>query len=211
MASSFFLKEQEFRNFPDCTALIVHGLGSTANDGGLRTVLSFDKKPILVDHLGLPTQLEDYNLLAFVQVCDHQVSFVEHKLASKKMTMSVNDYLGVYQFFLSHWSLVSSKLLHQVQAMRDSSLGIRLENNLTFHSNGTSSYKARVGEEVFVLARIHSQDSVADRIYVKLEKGNSQLELPLSTTVKLFSDPGAYDILQKLAYKPLSKKKIKLV
>lgn len=223
-----YLVDQEFTNQPDPRSVLCHAVHSWSASGGLQAILSFDKQPKCPESLGLPKS-DDMSNLVYLQVSPKCSPFEPFTVTPPEhsLVLCVENYMHLYQFFSQTWSLVRSKLLSNAQVMIEGKEALLLSSNLYFFGHGTSTYKARLGKDLYITATIKSKDTVAvvpapnrgadsettpEPITITVTKNDKSLKLPLQATTKLFSDVSAYQVLrQRTQYKSSSSKKHKSV
>lgn len=202
---------QEFGNYCDPAAVLVHELESSVNMHGFRAVVVTQKAAMnhssIPAHLGIP-HTEAIAGKVFIQIAHYNERFVAHTDAKLKFVVDIDEYLELYKFFHYDWPRVVAKIKFNIRHMREATQPIRLTNHLYFYHHGYTIYKTTLGQKLLLRARSDSQDKVMDRVTcwikyadITAPHSNNQLELPLNTLHDMFSDKRALEMLTAHVYK----------
>lgn len=193
---------------PDLDSLFCHQLQSTAKEFGFQALLLFEKCDAKCkETIGLPEDFQSGG--AYLQTCRPYGKFVRQVKAEPgcTITLTVENYLQLYAFFVIKWPLVLSQLTASSASMSSGTEWIRAGKNLKFLHHGQCVYSCNLGSDLRLAATAGSKKNGTDdyEIGLVIFRGDFEMELPLSTVTKLFSDSQAYHFIFE-QYKKLQSK-----
>jgi len=181
---------------PNKESTLCHYLSSSANEYGLQALIVFETGKAKLEKLLGSCENVQANTV-FLQTCKPYAKFVPHDKAEFFCTISIDDYLSLYSFFLLKWPQVLSKITATINSMISGTDWIRITKTLRFRQNGSCSYTCNLGIDFSLAANASCKENGSGdyEIGVTIVKGKSNFELPLTTATKLFSDVEAYHLI----------------
>ena len=186
----------------------IHGEASSAFDPGFRAIVCLDARPTwFPQFLGLPTDLESYRYLVFLQrtagpnemfgrwIEDEAKDAGELREGRGRRTlrMHVHEYLSLLTLVREEWQAIETRLAATARQLGSKDQPVTTDPGVSFvGESGVATFQARLKDRLFFEARLDSDHPVASNIWVRLDVRNNaaapgtefhQMEIPFAALV----------------------------
>ena len=189
----------------------IHGEASSAFDPGFRAIVCLDARPTwFPQFLGLPTDLESYRYLVFLQrtvgpnemfgrwIEDEAKDAGELRegrslIGRRTLRMHVHEYLSLLTLVREEWQAIETRLAATARQLGSKDQPVATDPGVSFvGESGVATFQARLKDRLFFEARLDSDHPVASNIWVRLDIRNNaaapgtefhRMEIPFSALV----------------------------
>ena len=189
----------------------IHGEASSAFDPGFRAIVCLDARPAWYPQfLGLPTDLESYRYLVFLQrtvgpnemfgrwIEDEAKDAGELRegrslIGRRTLRMHVHEYLSLLTLVREEWQAIETRLAATARQLGSKDQPVATDPGVSFvGESGVATFQARLKDRLFFEARLDSDHPVASNIWVRLDVRNNpaapgtefhRMEIPFSALV----------------------------
>ena len=186
----------------------IHGEASSAFDPGFRAIVCLDARPTwFPQFLGLPTDLESYRYLVFLQrtvgpnemfgrwIEDEAKDAGELREGRGRRTlrMHVHEYLSLLTLVREEWQAIETRLAATARQLGSKDQPVATDPGVSFvGESGVATFQARLKDRLFFEARLDSDHPVASNIWVRLDVRNNaaaagtdfhRMEIPFAALV----------------------------
>ena len=189
----------------------IHGEASSAFDPGFRAIVCLDARPTWYPQfLGLPTDLESYRYLVFLQrtvgpnemfgrwIEDEAKDAGELRegrslIGRRTLRMHVHEYLSLLTLVREEWQAIETRLAATARQLGSKDQPVATDPGVSFvGESGVATFQARLKDRLFFEARLDSDHPVASNIWVRLDVRNNaaapgtefhRMEIPFSALV----------------------------
>ncbi len=190
----------------------IHGEASSAFDPGFRAIVCLDARPAWYPQfLGLPTDLESYRYLVFLQrtvgpnemfgrwiddeAKDNAGELREGRslIGRRTLRMHVHEYLSLLTLVREEWQAIETRLAATARQLGSKDQPVATDPGVSFvGESGVATFQARLKDRLFFEARLDSDHPVASNIWVRLDVRNNpaapgtefhRMEIPFSALV----------------------------
>ena len=189
----------------------IHGEASSAFDPGFRAIVCLDARPAwFPQFLGLPTDLESYRYLVFLQrtvgpnemfgrwIEDEAKDAGELRegrslIGRRTLRMHVHEYLSLLTLVREEWQAIETRLAATARQLGSKDQPVATDPGVSFvGESGVATFQARLKDRLFFEARLDSDHPVASNIWVRLDIRNNaaapgtefhRMEIPFSALV----------------------------
>ena len=189
----------------------IHGEASSAFDPGFRAIVCLDARPTwFPQFLGLPTDLESYRYLVFLQrtvgpnemfgrwIEDEAKDAGELRegrslIGRRTLRMHVHEYLSLLTLVREEWQAIETRLAATARQLGSKDQPVATDPGVSFvGESGVATFQARLKDRLFFEARLDSDHPVASNIWVRLDVRNNaaapgtefhRMEIPFSALV----------------------------
>ena len=189
----------------------IHGEASSAFDPGFRAIVCLDARPTwFPQFLGLPTDLESYRYLVFLQrtvgpnemfgrwIEDEAKDAGELRegrslIGRRTLQMHVHEYLSLLTLVREEWQAIETRLAATARQLGSKDQPVATDPGVSFvGESGVATFQARLKDRLFFEARLDSDHPVASNIWVRLDVRNNaaapgtefhRMEIPFSALV----------------------------
>ena len=189
----------------------IHGEASSAFDPGFRAIVCLDARPTwFPQFLGLPTDLESYRYLVFLQrtvgpnemfgrwIEDEAKDAGELRegrslIGRRTLRMHVHEYLSLLTLVREEWQAIETRLAATARQLGSKDQPVATDPGVSFvGESGVATFQARLKDRLFFEARLDSDHPVASNIWVRLDIRNNaaapgtefhRMEIPFAALV----------------------------
>jgi hypothetical protein len=187
----------------------IHGEASSAFDPGFRAIVCLDARPTwFPQFLGLPTDLESYRYLVFLQrtvgpnemfgrwIEDEAKDAGELRegrslIGRRTLRMHVHEYLSLLTLVREEWQAIETRLAATARQLGSKDQPVATDPGVCFvGESGVATFQARLKDRLFFEARLDSDHPVASNIWVRLDIRNNapgsdfhRMEIPFAALV----------------------------
>lgn len=190
----------------------IHGEASSAFDPGFRAIVCLDARPTwFPQYLGLPTDLESYRYLVFLQrtVGPNEMfgRWIEDEakdegraggadgdartlIGRRTLRMHVHEYLSLLTMVREEWQAIETRLAATARLLGSKDQPIATDPGVCFvGESGVATFQAKLKDRIFFEARLDSDHPVASNIWVRLDvRGGAdgdfhRMEIPFAALV----------------------------
>ena len=189
----------------------IHGEASSAFDPGFRAIVCLDARPTwFPQFLGLPTDLESYRYLVFLQrtvgpnemfgrwIEDEAKDAGELRegrslIGRRTLRMHVHEYLSLLTLVREEWQAIETRLAATARQLGSKDQPVATDPGVSFvGESGVATFQARLKDRLFFEARLDSDHPVASNIWVRLDVRNNaaapgtefhRMEIPFAALV----------------------------
>ena len=190
----------------------IHGEASSAFDPGFRAIVCLDARPTwFPQYLGLPTDLESYRYLVFLQrtVGPNEMfgRWIEDEakdegraggadgdartlIGRRTLRMHVHEYLSLLTMVREEWQAIETRLAATARLLGSKDQPIATDPGVCFvGESGVATFQAKLKDRIFFEARLDSDHPVASNIWVRLDvRGGGggdfqRMEIPFAALV----------------------------
>ena len=189
----------------------IHGEASSAFDPGFRAIVCLDARPTwFPQYLGLPTDLESYRYLVFLQrtVGPNEMfgRWIEDEakdegraggadgdartlIGRRTLRMHVHEYLSLLTMVREEWQAIETRLAATARLLGSKDQPIATDPGVCFvGESGVATFQAKLKDRIFFEARLDSNHPVASNIWVRLDvRGGGgdfqRMEIPFAALV----------------------------
>ena len=189
----------------------IHGEASSAFDPGFRAIVCLDARPAwFPQFLGLPTDLESYRYLVFLQrtvgpnemfgrwIEDEAKDAGELRegrslIGRRTLRMHVHEYLSLLTLVREEWQAIETRLAATARQLGSKDQPVATDPGVSFvGESGVATFQARLKDRLFFEARLDSDHPVASNIWVRLDIRNNaaapgtefhRMEIPFAALV----------------------------
>ena len=185
----------------------IHGEASSAFDPGFRAIVCLDARPTwFPQFLGLPTDLESYRYLVFLQrtvgpnemfgrwIEDEAKDAGELRegrslIGRRTLRMHVHEYLSLLTLVREEWQAIETRLAATARQLGSKDQPVATDPGVSFvGESGVATFQARLKDRLFFEARLDSDHPVASNIWVRLDvRGGGgdfqRMEIPFAALV----------------------------
>ena len=189
----------------------IHGEASSAFDPGFRAIVCLDARPTwFPQFLGLPTDLDSYRYLVFLQrtvgpnemfgrwIEDEAKDAGELRegrslIGRRTLWMHVHEYLSLLTLAREEWQAIETRLAATARQLGSKDQPVATDPGVCFvGESGVATFQARFKDRIFFEARLDSDHPVASNIWVRLDIRNNaaapgtefhRMEIPFSALV----------------------------
>ncbi len=186
----------------------IHGEASSAFDPGFRAIVWLDARPACFpQYLGLPTDLDSYRYLVFLQRTvgpnemfgrwiDDEAKDEGHPahddcslIGRRTLGVHVHEYLSLLTMVREDWQAIETRLEATARQLGSKDQPVATDPGVCFvGESGVATFQARFKDRIFFEARLDSDHPVASNIWVRLDvraPGGDfhQMEIPFAALV----------------------------
>lgn len=221
-----------FYNQPDVQSVIVHSVSSSHKASGFQAIILLHPKSIVPSHLGLPQSYfsssssssssgsrPDETVYMMVSAKNQPFVAYNHAPKSQVLQVSIHEYLTLLSFWINEWSRLKSKLMSQIDSMRQGQNLVPITSTLAFYHHGFSNYSVSLSPRLTLKAKADSRSTKDDdciRAWLELNSSGAAVQvfgLPVEALAELTQDTTSFNTLTNLVagYKSRSRKRSKAV
>jgi hypothetical protein len=187
----------------------IHGEASSAFDPGFRAIVCLDARPTWIpQYLGLPTDLNSYRYLVFLQrtmgpnemfgrwikdeAKDEGRAGGDNRtlIGRRTLRIHVHEYLSLLTLVREEWQAIETRLAATARKLNSKDQPVATDPGVCFvGEGGVATFQAKFKDSIFFEAGLHSDHPVASNIWVRLDVRSSaggnfhRMEIPFSALV----------------------------